>query len=335
MAQLVRAVYQDGAFVPEEPCDVPDGMGVELIVQGRAARPSFFKMGELIMDTFKMVERLYERKELLTGVPTGFLSLDRMTAGLQPSDLIIVAARPSMGKTSFVLSIAQYIALAANTAVGIFSLEMSKEQLVLQMLCSQARVADFKVCPGSLGERDSLRLAMAAERLAEAPIFIDDTPPHHVRDLCTKVRRLHAETRIGLVIIDNLLMQLFDAQGNRIQGLSAIARSLKSLARELKVPIIATSPLSHRVERRADKRPKLSDIDGLDELAPYTDVIMFIYRDKVYNPYPQDEGEAEIIIGKQRNGPTGTVYLAFREEYARFDNLVERLESLEETAKEG
>lgn len=304
-------------------------------VSEKRIRPSFFKMSDLIMDTVKTIERLYERKELVTGVPTGFLDLDRMTAGLQPSDLIIVAARPSMGKTALVLNIAQYVALHANTAVGIFSLEMAKEQLVLRMLCSEARVDNAKVRTGYLGERDFPRLAMAAGRLAEAPIFIDDTPAQNVLELRAKARRLKREANIGLVIIDYLqLMRGLHAQENRTQELSEISRSLKALAKELGVPVVALSQLNRQVEQRAEKKPVMSDIRESGSIEQDADVIMFIYRDEVYRPDSQDEGIAEIIIGKQRNGPTGTVRLAFRKEYTRFDNLVEHMESPGETAEE-
>ncbi len=292
-------------------------------VSEKRIRPSFLKMSDLIIDTVKTVEKLYERKELITGVPTGFLDLDRMTAGLQPSDLIIVAARPSVGKTAFVLNIAQYVALHANTGVGIFSLEMAKEQLVLRMLCSEARVDTAKVRTGYLGERDFSRLATAAGRLAEAPIYIDDTPAQNVLELRAKARRLKREANIGLVIIDYLqLMRGLDTQENRTQELSEVSRSLKSLAKELKVPVVALSQLNRQVEQRADRRPVMSDIRDSGCIEQDGDVILFIYRDEVYKPDSQDEGVAEIIVGKQRNGPTGTVRLAFRKEYTRFDNLV-------------
>ncbi|HEV8714241.1 MAG TPA: replicative DNA helicase [Candidatus Binatia bacterium] len=305
-------------------------------VSEKRVRPSFFKMGDLIMDTIKTVERLFERKELVTGVPTGFLDLDRLTAGLQPSDLIIVAARPSMGKTAMVLNIAQYVALHANTAVAIFSLEMSKEQLVLRMLCSEARVDNAKVRTGYLGERDFPRLAMAAGRLAEAPIYIDDTPAQNVLELRAKARRLKREANIGLVIIDYLqLMRGLTAQENRTQELSEISRSLKSLAKELNIPVIALSQLNRQVEQRADRRPMMADIRESGAIEQDADVIMFIYRDEVYKPDSQDEGVAEVIIGKQRNGPTGTVRLSFRREYTRFDNLVEHMEPPSEVVEEG
>jgi len=305
-------------------------------VSEKRVRPSFFKMGDLIMDTIKTVEQLFERKELVTGVPTGFLDLDRMTAGLQPSDLIIVASRPSMGKTAMVLNIAQYVALHANIAVAIFSLEMSKEQLVLRMLCSEARVDNAKVRTGYLSERDFPRLVMAAGRLAEAPIYIDDTPAQNVLELRAKSRRLKREANIGLIIIDYLqLMRGLDAQENRTQELSEISRSLKSLAKELHIPVIALSQLNRQVEQRADRRPMMADIRESGAIEQDADVIMFIYRDEVYKADSQDEGMAEVIIGKQRNGPTGTVRLAFRREYTRFDNLVEHVEPPSDIGEEG
>ncbi len=305
-------------------------------VSEKRIRQSFFKMGDMIMDTIKTIEKLFERKELVTGVPTGFRDLDTKTAGLQPSDLVIVAARPSMGKTAFVLNIAQYVALHANTAVAIFSLEMSKEQLVMRMLCSEARVDNAKVRTGYLGERDFPRLAMAAGRLAEAPIYIDDTPAQNVLEVRAKARRLKREANIGLVVIDYLqLMRGLTAQENRTQELSEISRSLKSLAKELNVPVVALSQLNRQVELRADKKPVMSDIRESGSIEQDADVIMFIYRDEVYKQDSQDEGVAEIIIGKQRNGPTGIIRLAFRKEYTRFDDLIEHLEPPSGIAEEG
>jgi len=229
-------------------------------VSEKRTRPAFVKMGDMIMDTIKMVEQLYERKELVTGVPTGFLDLDSKTAGLQPSDLIIVAARPSMGKTAFVLNLAQYAALHANVPIAIFSLEMSKEQLVMRMLCSEARVDNAKVRTGYLSERDFPRLAMAAGRLSDAPIYIDDTPGQNILEMRAKARRLKREANIGLLIIDYLQLMRGFSQENRTQELSEISRGLKSLAKELNIPIIALSQLNRQVELRADKRPIMSDI---------------------------------------------------------------------------
>ena len=305
-------------------------------VSEKRIRPAFSKVGDMIMDTIKTIEQLYERKELVTGVPTGFLDLDQKTAGLQPADLVIIAARPSMGKTAFVLNIAQYVALQTEMAVGIFSLEMAKEQLVMRMLCAEARVDNAKVRAGYLGERDFPRLAMAAGRLAEAPIYIDDTPGQNVLELRAKARRLKREANLGIIVIDYLqLMRGLTSQDNRTQELAEISRSLKALAKELEVPVVALSQLNRQVELRADKRPVMSDIRESGSIEQDADVIMFIYRDEVYHPETEEEGTAEIIIGKQRNGPTGTVRLAFRSEYTRFDSLVDNLGEADEDVAEG
>ncbi len=304
-------------------------------VSEQRVRPAFTKVGDMVMDTVKTIEQLYERKELVTGVPTGFLDLDRITAGLQPSDLVIVGARPSMGKTSLVMNIAQYAALHHKTAVGVFSLEMAKDQLMLRMLCSEARVDLVKVRTGYLGERDFPRLAMAASHLSEAPIFIDDTPAQNVLEMRAKSRRLKREADVGLIIVDYLqLMRGLTAQENRNQELSEISRSLKALAKDLNVPIIALSQLNRQVELRSDKRPVMSDIRESGSIEQDADVIMFIYRDEMYNAESPDEGTAEVIISKQRNGPTGMVRLAFRREYTRFENLVEDVEDMGEGAEQ-
>lgn len=293
-------------------------------VSEQRIRPAFAKVGDMIMDTIKTIEQLYERKELVTGVPTGFLDLDKKTAGFQPADLIIIAGRPSMGKTAFALNIAQYVAMQAKMTVGIFSLEMAKEQLVMRMLCSEARVDNAKVRVGSWGERDFPRLAMAAGRLADAPIYIDDTPGQNILELRAKARRLKRESSLSLIIVDYLqLMRGLTAQENRAQEMTEISRSLKALAKELNIPVVALSQLNRQVELRGDKRPIMSDIRESGAIEQDADVIMFIYRDEVYNSESQEEGVAEIIIGKQRNGPTGMVRLAFRSEYTRFDNLAD------------
>ena len=296
-------------------------------VSEQRVRPAFTKVGDLIMDTIKTVEQLYERKELVTGVPTGFLDLDRLTAGLQPADLIIIGARPSMGKTSFALNIAQHVALHRQVTVGVFSLEMSRDQLMLRMLCAEARVDLSKVRTGYLGERDFPHLVLAASRLEEAPIFIDDTPAQNVLEMRAKSRRLKREADVGLIVVDYLqLMRGLAAEENRTQELSEISRSLKALAKELHVPIVALSQLNRQVELRADKRPVMSDIRESGSIEQDADVIMFIYRDEMYKADSPDEGVAEVLISKQRNGPTGTVRLAFRREYTRFENLVEEEE---------
>ena len=293
-------------------------------VSEQRIRPAFAKVGDMMMATFKMIEKLYERKELVTGVPTGFPDLDQKTAGFQPADLVIIAARPSMGKTAFVLNIAQYVAMQTHTTVGIFSLEMSKEQLVMRMLCSAARVDNAKVRTGYLAERDYQRLALVAGRLGDSPIYIDDTPGQNVLEVRAKARRLKREANLGLVIIDYLqLMRGLTAQENRTQEMTEISRSLKALAKELDIPVVALSQLNRQVELRGDKRPMMSDIRESGAIEQDADVILFIYRDEFYNSESEEKGVAEIGIGKQRNGPTGTVRLAWRSEYTRFDNLAD------------
>jgi len=300
-------------------------------------KASFVSVGDMIKDTLKAVERLYERKELVTGVPTGFKDLDKLTAGLQPSELIIVAGRPSMGKTAFALNIAANAALNAGIGVAVFSLEMAREQLVLRMLCSEARVDNSKVRAGYLGERDFPKLANAAGKLHEALIYVDDTPAISVLELRAKTRRLirDRDKKVGLVIVDYLqLMRGMGNASNREQEISEISRSLKALAKELRVPVIALSQLNRRVEDRGDRRPMMADLRESGAIEQDADVIAFIYRDEVYNTKSSDKGIAEIIVAKQRNGSIGTVNLVFLSEYTRFEDLAEREQYYEE-AEEG
>lgn len=290
----------------------------------RKARPSFFRLSEIVVESMKAVEQLYERREMVTGVPTGFLDLDRLTAGLQPSDLVIVAGRPSMGKTAFALNLAQYAALEAGTGAAIFSLEMSKEQLVLRMLCSEAKVDLSKMRAGYAAERDYPRLAIAAERLSEAPIYIDDTPALSILELRAKARRLKRdrEAKLGLIIVDYLQLMRGPDTESREQEISAISRSLKALAKELNLPVVALSQLNRQVEQRSEKKPVMADLRESGAIEQDADLIMFLYRPWIYDPKGHDEHEAEVIIGKQRNGPVGTVPLAFFSEYTRFESRV-------------
>ncbi len=286
-------------------------------------RPSFYPMKDIIKDSFRTIERLYERKELVTGVPTGFGKIDEITSGLQNSDLIIVAGRPSMGKTAFALNIAEHVALEENIAVAIFSLEMAKEQLAMRMFSSIAKVNSQKLRRGFVGETDWPKLTTAAGRLSEAPIFIDDTPAITVLEMKAKARRLKADKGLGLVILDYLqLMRSGGSKDSREQEISEISRSLKALAKELAVPVIALSQLNRKVEDRTNRRPQMADLRESGAIEQDADVIAFIYRDEVYNKSEDntERGFAEIIIGKQRNGPTGTVKLVFQEQFTRFEN---------------
>lgn len=306
-------------------------------ISEKKVKASFVAVGDMIKDTLKTVEKLYERKEMVTGVPTGYDDLDRLTAGLQPSDLIVVAGRPSMGKTAFSLNIAANAAFA-GTGVAVFSLEMAKEQLVLRMLCSEARVDNSKIRSGYLGERDFPKLANAAGRLHEAPIYIDDTPAISVLELRAKARRLVRDRtkKVGLIVVDYLqLMRGLGTASNREQEISEISRSLKALAKELHVPVIAISQLNRRVEDRGDKRPMMSDLRESGAIEQDADVIMFIYRDELYNPKSDNKGVAEVIVAKQRNGPIDTVELTFLSEFTRFENYTARDEDYYEEAEEG
>jgi len=288
-------------------------------------RPSFFAIKDVVKDSFKILERLYEKKELVTGVPSGFKELDRMTAGFQPSDLIIVAGRPSMGKTAFCLNLAQYAAIEKKTHVAIFSLEMSKEQLGIRMLCSEARVEGTKLRSGFLSESDWPRLTIAAGNLSDAPIYIDDTAALTVLELRAKARRLRAEHGgLGMLIVDYLQLMKGRARvESRQQEISEISRSLKALAKELNIPVIAVSQLSRKTEERTGNRPQLSDLRESGAIEQDADLILFIYRDEVYNRSEDNpnRGKAEIIIGKQRNGPIGKIELAFLDKFTTFKEL--------------
>ncbi|AVX21861.1 primary replicative DNA helicase [Carboxydocella sporoproducens DSM 16521] len=288
----------------------------------RKASRTFATMHEILMETFDRIEYLYQNKGDVTGVPTGFIDLDRLTSGLQPSDLIIVAARPAMGKTSFCLNIAQHAAIKAGIPVAIFSLEMSREQLVQRMLCSEAMVDQHRLRTGQLTEQDWPRLVRAVGPMAQAPIFIDDTVGISVLEMRAKCRRLKAEHGLGLVIIDYLqLMQGSRRSESRQQEISEISRALKGLARELNVPVIALSQLSRAVEQTHDKRPNLSHLRESGAIEQDADIVSFIYREEYYNPDTEKKGIAEIIIAKHRNGPVGSVELGFLNEFTKFVNL--------------
>ncbi len=296
-------------------------------ISEKKIKPSFSAIKDIIKDSFETIERLSEKKERVTGIPTGFYDLDMLTSGFQPSDLIIVAGRPSMGKTAFCLCIAQHAGIEKGQPVAIFSLEMAKEQLVIRMLCAEARVDSHKLRSGFLAKSDWPRLTTAAGRLSEAPIFIDDAAGTSVLEMKAKARRLKAEHGLSLIIVDYL--QLMSGRGERRRGgpdtreqeISEISRSLKALAKELSVPVIALSQLNRAVESRQDKRPLLADLRESGAIEQDADVILFIYREEVYKQTEENKGVAEIIIGKQRNGPVGIVKMAFIDKYTRFENL--------------
>jgi replicative DNA helicase len=289
-------------------------------------RDGFVSLRDLAQGSLDTIEQLHARKELITGVPTGFTDLDEMTSGLQPADLIIIAARPSMGKTSLVLNMAQHVGTKTGMTAGIFSLEMSKEQLFLRMLTAEARIDAHRLRGGFLGERDWGKLSQAIGTLSEAKIFIDDSPSIGVLEMRAKCRRLAAEHGLHLVVVDYI--QLMQGRGrfeNRTLELASISRAMKGLAKELRVPIVVLSQLSRAPESRSDHRPQLSDLRESGALEQDADVVMFIYREDLYadksQPPTDQEGVAELIIGKQRNGPTGIVKLAFIREFTRFENL--------------
>ena len=283
---------------------------------------SFSHLHDIIKDNFKVLEELYEKKQAITGLATHYKDLDEMTCGLQAGDLLIIAARPSMGKTAFALNIAENIAIAGGRGVAVFSLEMSKEQLAQRLLCSQARVDNSQLRRGQVSAAEWMKITDAAGRLSEAPLYIDDTPAISPLEVRAKVRRLMREVPISLIIIDYLqLMRSSRRTDNREQEISEISRSLKAIAKEMRVPVIALSQLNRSVESRKDRRPQMSDLRESGAIEQDADIIAFIYRDEVYNTDTPDKGIAEIIISKQRNGPIGTVRLSFLNMYTRFEDL--------------
>ena len=289
-------------------------------------KKSFFDLKTIVKTSFESIETLFERKTLITGVPTGFKRFNEMTAGLQPSDLIIIAGRPSMGKTTFAVDIARHVGVVEKIPVAIFSLEMSKEQLGIKMLCSEGRVSSNKIRTGFLSKSDWPNLTTAAGKLSEAPIFIDDSPGLTALDIRARARRLYAEQNknIGLIIIDYL--QLMRGRGkieNRQLEISEITRALKELAKELNVPVVALSQLSRAVESREKKIPQLSDLRESGSIEQDADVVVFLFREEVYKHDTEDAGIAEVIIGKQRNGPIGDFKVTFIKEYPRFENYAE------------
>ena len=292
-------------------------------------RGGFVELPEILASTYKHIESLHERKELVTGLPTGFTELDQMLSGLQSSDLIIIAARPGLGKTSLALNIAQYLAVRENKISGVFSLEMSAHQLAMRLLCSEARVDSHKMRSGYLSKEDWKALAKATSRLSQVQMFIDDTPGITILEMRSKARRLKAQHGLDLLIVDYLQLMSGASNGrnrteNRQQEISNISRSLKGLAKELDIPLIAISQLSRAPEqRRGDHRPQLSDLRESGSIEQDADVVLFIYRQDFYKreeDLDEEDSYAQIIIGKQRNGPVGTIKLAFVDQWTRFEN---------------
>lgn len=285
-------------------------------------RNSYSSIKDVVKKNIETIERFQEYREMVTGVPSHYADLDKLTAGFQQSDLIIVAARPSMGKTAFALCVAYNAARKSGVPVGVFSLEMSKEQLAMRLLCAEAKVDSHKIRTGFLSRDECAKMLVAAGSFMDLPIYIDDTPAISPLELRAKARRMMADRGLGMVVVDYLqLMRGRESTERREQEISEISRSLKGLAKELNIPVIALSQLNRKVEERHDKRPQLSDLRESGAIEQDADVIAFIYRDEVYNAQSPDKGTAEIIIGKQRNGPTGTVKLAYIGTYTRFEDL--------------
>jgi replicative DNA helicase len=295
--------------------------------EGARGKQGFQDMQPLLTQVVERIDMLYNRDNPsdVTGVPTGFTDLDRMTSGLQPGDLVIVAGRPSMGKTSLALNMAEHVALESGLPVGVFSMEMGASQLVMRMLGSVGRLDQHKVRTGRLADEDWRKLTDAVGRLNDAPIHIDETAALNSLELRARARRLHRQYgKLGLIVVDYLQLMSASSQGeNRATEISEISRGLKALAKELGVPVVALSQLNRSLEQRPNKRPVMSDLRESGAIEQDADLILFIYRDEVYNPDSPDKGKAEVIIGKQRNGPIGTVTLVFQGEYTRFANFAD------------
>ena len=324
LIKTANEIIELGYNPTEDVEDIMDGAEKKIfdIMQSKNTK-SYTPIKDVLVESFTNLEKLYNQKQHVTGVPTQFYDLDDKTAGLHGSELILVAARPAMGKTAFALNIATNAALRANVPVAIFSLEMSKDQLVNRMLCSEAMVDSNKVRTGKLDEEDWTKLAEAIGPLSEAGVYIDDTPGISVMEIRTKCRKLKMEKNIGLVVIDYL--QLISGSnkrnGSREQEISEISRSLKVLAKELNVPVIALSQLSRAVEQRDDHRPMLSDLRESGAIEQDADIVMFLYRDDYYNKESAEKDIAEVIIAKHRSGATGTVELLWLANYTKFANI--------------
>jgi replicative DNA helicase len=326
LRRLIRVATQiaSSGYTAAEDVDelIGDAEKKILELSSRKTKGDFIPIKDVLMETFEKIEYLYNSRGGTSGIPSGYSDLDRMTSGFQRSDLIILAARPSVGKTAFALNVAQNVAIRAKETVAIFSLEMSAAQLVQRMICAEANIDAHKLRTGMLEEADWEKLTMGISALSQAPIYIDDTPGITVTDIRSKCRRLQAEKGLGMILID--YMQLIQGRGrgdNRQQEISEISRTLKMIARELNVPVISLSQLSRAVEQRQDKRPMMSDLRESGSIEQDADIVAFLYRDDYYNPETEKKNIIEILIAKQRNGPTGKVELVFLKNYNKFVNL--------------
>ncbi|GAB2654201.1 replicative DNA helicase [Arenimonas aestuarii] len=329
LRQLIEAgteIVNDG-FQPEgrdsqEVLSAAEMRVFKIAEQGRRGRADFVSLRDAMKDAFQVLQERYENQGNVTGLPTGFADLDELTAGLQPSDLIILAARPAMGKTTLALNIAEFAALKTKKAVAVYSMEMSSSQLAFRLISSIGRINATRLRTGQLEDEDWSRVNMAIKMLSEVKVFIDDTPALSPDVLRSKARRIKREHDLGLIVVDYLqLMQVPGTGENRTNEISEISRSLKALAKELNVPVVALSQLNRGLESRTDKRPVMADLRESGAIEQDADIIMFIYRDEYYHKDSGDKGLAEVIIAKQRSGPTGTIKLKFFGEYTRFDNL--------------
>lgn len=324
LIRVATSIVEDGFTREDEVAAVLSEAEKKMMdVSSRKNAGDFQNIKDVLVQTYDNIEQLHSRKGDITGVPTGFRDLDRITAGFQRNDLIIVAARPSVGKTAFALNVAQNVATKTDENVAIFSLEMGAEQLVMRMLCAEGNIDAQVLRTGALTNEDWKKLTMAMGSLSNAGIFIDDTPGIRVTEIRAKCRRLKQEYGLGMILIDYL--QLIQGSGgkgeNRQQEVSEISRSLKALARELQVPVIALSQLSRGVEQRQDKRPMMSDLRESGSIEQDADIVSFLYREDYYDKETENQNMIEIIIAKQRNGPTGTVTLAFVKEFNKFVNI--------------
>ena len=321
--EIANSAYAAEGRDSPELLDNAEKLVFEIAERGARGKRGFTSIKDLLVKAVDRIDTLFQQDNPITGVPTGFSDFDEMTSGLQRSDLVIVAGRPSMGKTTFAMNLAEHAAIKTGLPVAVFSMEMPGEQLAMRMMSSLGRIDQHKLRTGKLDDDDWPRVTSAVGILAEAPLFIDDTPALTPTDLRARARRLAREHGLGMIVIDYLqLMQVLGNKENRATEISEISRSLKSLAKELSVPVVALSQLNRSLEQRPNKRPVMSDLRESGAIEQDADLIVFIYRDEVYHEDSQDKGTAEIIIAKQRNGPIGTTRLTFLGQYTRFENFI-------------